>query len=142
MELSLLFGGSAMYQLQYHGVNVGYLDGDALVFTGFTSLDEAERAGDAGYLAMLEWLASRDRAGAEDTPTLHVALGEDSTSEWMGPNGHVLARIIRPAENDGFVIEFTLPNRLPTTLARQLASRIYHAMQARPRGNRPNGTEP
>jgi hypothetical protein len=139
MELSLQFGGSAMYQLQYGGVNIGYLDADALVFTGFTSLEEAERAGDAGYLAMLDWLANRNEVGADGTQTLHVALGEDSTSEWMGPNGHVLARIIRPADDDAFVIEFTLPERLPTTSARQLASRIYHAMRTS-RGM-PNGAE-
>jgi hypothetical protein len=140
MELSLLFGGSSMYQLQYHGVHVGYLTADTLVFTGFTSLDQAERAGDAGYLAMLDWLSSRDQASAGDTPTLHVALAEDRTSEWMGQDGHVLARIIRPTHDAGFLIEFTLPDRLPTTLARQLASRIYRAMRTGPRGSTPNGS--
>jgi hypothetical protein len=129
MELSLLFGGSATYQLQHDGVNVGYIEGDSLVFTGFASLAEAERAGDAGYIAMLDWLADRERPAREGTRTLHVAVGEDSTSEWMGPNGTVLARLIRPADNAGFVIDFSLPPGLPTTLARQLASRIYHAMQ-------------
>lgn len=139
MELSLLFGGSSMYQLQHNGVSVGYIDRDSLVFTAFTSLAEAERAGDAGYIAMLDWLADRQPRAREDTQTLHVAVGEDSTSEWIGPNGHVLARIIRPADDNGFLIDFTLPARLPTTLARQLASRIYHAMRTvRHESSQPN----
>jgi hypothetical protein len=142
MELSLLFGGSSLYQLQHNGISVGYIEGDSLVLTGFQSLAEAESAGDAGYIAMLDWLAERERPGREGTRTLHVAVGEDSTSEWIGPNGHVLARIIRPAENDGFVIDFTLPPRLPTTLVRQLASRIYGAMQAARRESQPNVAHP
>lgn len=138
MELSLVFGGSATYELQHDGVSVGYLEGDSLVFTGFRSLADAERAGDAGYIATVGWFANRQRSAPDDTPTLHVAVGEDSMSEWIGPNGQALARIIRRAEDDGFLIDFRLPPRLPTTLVRRLASRIYHAMQATSRQSAPN----
>ena len=99
MTLSLLFGGSSMYRLVQADIDVGWLAGDSLVFTGFDSLAGAERAGDAGYIALLEWLASRGETTGEDEMALHVAVGEDDMSEWIGPKGKVLARIIRPAED-------------------------------------------
>jgi hypothetical protein len=60
MELSFVFGGSTMYQLQHHGANVGYLDVDVLVFTGFASFEEAERRAMRGIspcsvLPALDW---------------------------------------------------------------------------------------
>jgi len=129
MTLSLLFGGSTMYRLVHADLDVGWLAGDSLVFTGFDSLAEAERAGDAGYIALLEWLASRSDATGEEAMALHVAIGEDDMSEWIGPSGEVLARTIRPAGDDGFVIEFTLPPRIHTVAAAGAASRIFDAMQ-------------
>ena len=129
MTLSLLFGGSSMYRLVHADIDVGWLAGDSLVFTGFDSLAEAERAGDAGYIALLEWLASRSDTTGEEEMALHVAIGEDDMSEWIGPSGKVLARIIRPAEDNGFVIEFTLPPRVHTIAAARAASRIFDAMQ-------------
>jgi hypothetical protein len=128
MTLSLLFGGSSMYRFVHADLDVGWLAGDSLVFTGFHSLAEAERAGDAGYIALLEWLASRSDTTGEEM-ALHVAIGEDDMSEWIGPSGKVLARIFRPAEDNGFVIEFTLPPRVHTVAAARAASRIFEAMQ-------------
>jgi len=128
MTLSLLFGGSSMYRLVHADTDVGWLAGDSLVFTGFASLAGAEHAGDAGYIALLEWLRSRGETG-NDEMALHVALGEDEMSEWMGPNGKILARIVRPAEDQGFIVEFTLPPRVHTVAAARVASRIFDAMQ-------------
>jgi hypothetical protein len=102
MTLSLLFGGSSMYRLVHADIDVGWLAGDSLIFTDFDSLAEAERAGDAGYVALLERLASRGETTGEDDMALHVAVGEDDMSEWIGAKGKVLARIIRPAEDEGF----------------------------------------
>jgi hypothetical protein len=129
MTLSLLFGGSSMYRLVHADLDVGWLAGDSLVFTGFDSLAEAERAGDAGYIALLEWLASRSDATGEGEMALHVAIDEDDMSEWIGPSGKVLARVSRPAGDECFVIEFTLPPRLHTADAARAASRIFDAMQ-------------
>jgi hypothetical protein len=129
MTLSLLFGGSSKYRLVHADLDVGWLAGDSLVFTGFDSLAQAERAGDAGYIALLEWLASRGHTTGENEMALHVAIGEDNMSEWIGPNGKVLARIFRPAEDEGFVVEFTLPPRVHTVAAARAASRIFEAMQ-------------
>jgi hypothetical protein len=129
MTLSLLFGGSSMYRLVHADLDVGWLVGDSLVFTGFDSLADAERAGDAGYLAVLEWLASRSDTNGEQEMALHVAIGEDDMSEWIGPNGKVLGRIIRPADEEGFVVEFTLPPRVHTVAAARVASRIFDAIQ-------------
>jgi hypothetical protein len=140
MTLSLLFGGSSMYRLVHAGGDVGWLAGDTIVFTGFDSLAEAERAGDAGYVALLEWLASRDQRMDEGELALHVAVGEDEMSEWMGPSGSVLARIIRPAEDEGFVIELTLPPRIHTAAAAHAASRIFDAMQTALQDARPHPT--
>ena len=130
MALSLLFTGSPRYRLMNGDRAVGWLTGDSLVFGGFSSLADAERAGDAGYIALLDWLQSRQRMARQQTTTLHVAVGEDHLSEWLGPNGHVLARIIRPVEDDSFVVEFTLPSHIPTVAAAEAASRIYDAMRA------------
>src|SRR3954453_18050069 len=104
MTLSLLFGGPAMYRLMHADVEVGWLASDSLVFSGFDSLEEAERAGDAGYIALLESLARRSDMAGEAEMVLHVAIGEDDISEWIAPNGKVLARIIRPSEDERFVI--------------------------------------
>jgi hypothetical protein len=129
MTLSLLFGGSSMYRLVHADLDVGCLAGDSLVFTGFDSLAEAERAGDAGYIALLEWLGSRSGTSGEEEMALHVAIGEDDMSEWLGPNGKVLGRIIRPADEEGFVVEFTLPPRVHTVAAARAASRIFDAIR-------------
>jgi hypothetical protein len=131
MTLSLLFGGPSMYRLVHGDVDVGWLGEDVLVFSGFDSLADAETAGDAGYIALLDWLASRSGRRGENQMALHVAVGEDDVSEWIGPNGKVLARIIRPAEDEGFVVEFTLPPRVHTTAAARAASRIFDAMHGR-----------
>jgi hypothetical protein len=140
MTLSLLFGGSSMYRLVHADLDVGWLAGDSLAFTGFDSLADAERAGDAGYLALLEWLASRSETSSEEKMALHVAIGEDDMSEWIGPNGKVLGRIIRPAEEESFVVEFTLPPRVPTVAAARAASRIFDAMRTTMREAWPHAT--
>jgi len=41
MTSSLLFAGSSTYRLIHDGLDVGWLVGDTLVFTGFQSLAEA-----------------------------------------------------------------------------------------------------
>ena len=128
MSLSLYFGGSFTYRLVDGDRDVGWLRGDSLVFAGFDSLADAERAGDAGYVALLDWLASRQRGNPDEGTTLHVAVGEDELSEWFGPNGHVLARIVRPGEDDGFVVEFTLPPGVHTAAVAKAARRIYDAI--------------
>ena len=140
MTLSLLFGGSSMYRLMYADLDVGWLAGDSLVFSGFDSLGEAERAGDAGYIALLEWLASCRGKNAGEEMALHVAIGEDDMSEWIGPNGKVLARRVRPAEEEGFVVEFTLPPRVHTVAAARAASRIFDAMQTTMHDTWPHAT--
>jgi hypothetical protein len=128
MSLALYFGGSATYRLVDGDRDVGWLHEDSLVFAGFDSLADAERAGDAGYVALLDWLASRRRSNRNEGTTLHVAVGQDELSEWIGPNGNVLARIIRPAEGDRFIVEFTLPARIHTAAVAQAAQRIYEAI--------------
>lgn len=129
MTLSLLFGGSAMHRLVHADLDVGWLAGDSLVFTGFASLAAAERAGDAGYIALLEWLANRSNMSGEDEMAVHVAIGEDDKSEWIGPTGELLARIIQPDDGEGFAVEFTLPSSVHTVAAVRAASRIFDAMQ-------------
>jgi hypothetical protein len=118
-----------MYRLVHADIDVGWLEEDSLVFTGFDSLAEAERAGDAGYIALLEWLASRSDTSGNEEIALHVAIGEDDMSEWIGPNGKVLGRIIRPADDEGFVVEFSLPPGVHTVGMARAASRIFGAMQ-------------
>lgn len=129
MSLSLYFGGSSTYRLVDGDRDVGWLNGDSIVFAGFDSLADAELAGDAGYVALLDWLASRQRGNPDEGTTLHVAVGEDKLSEWIGPNGHVLARIIRPAGDDGFIVEFTLPPRVHTAAVANAARRIHDAIR-------------
>jgi len=41
-----------------------------------------------------------------------------------------LARIIRPVDDEGFVVEFTLPRMLHTVAAARVASRIFDAMRS------------
>jgi len=132
VTLALLFGGSAMYRLVHADLDVGWLAGDSIVFTGFASLAAAERAGDAGYIALLEWLASRSNMSGEDEMAVHVAIGEDDMSEWIGPNGEMLARVIQPDKREGFAVEFMLPPRVHTVAAARAASRIFDAMQMIP----------
>ena len=129
MSLSLYFGGSSTYRLVDGDRDVGWLHGDSLVFAGFDSLADAERAGDAGYVALLDWLASRQRGNPEEGTTLHVAVGEDELSEWIGPNGHGLARIVRPAGDDSFTVEFTLPPHVHTAAVATAARRIYDVIR-------------
>jgi hypothetical protein len=140
VTLSLLFGGSSRYRLVHDGRDVGWLAGDALAFTGFDSLAEAERAGDAGYVALLEWLGRASDSVDEETMRIHVAVDENDLSEWIGPNGKALARIIRPADDDGFVIEFTLPRSVHTVAAAGAASRIFDAMHTTMHGAWPHVT--
>lgn len=130
MALSLLFVGTSRYQLVHDDRVVGYLEGDSLVFTGFESLMDAEHAGDAGYVALLEWLAGPEYGRRDEPLEIHVAVGEDHSSEWIGPNGRVLARIIRPDADEHYLIEFRLPPELPVTLMHRAASRIAEAMLA------------
>ena len=140
MTLSLLFGGSSTHRLVHDGRDVGWLVGDALAFTGFDSLAAAERAGDAGYVALLEWLGGASASVDEETMRIHVAINENDMSEWIGPNGKALARIIRPAEDEGFVIEFMLPRSVHTVAAARAASRMFDAMQASMHGAWPHVT--
>lgn len=139
MSLALYFGGSATYRLVDGDRDVGWLHEDSLVFAGFESLADAERAGDAGYVALLDWLASRRRSKRHEGTTLHVAVGQDELSEWIGPDGTVLARIIRPAEGDGFIVAFTLPPRIHTAAVAQAAQRIYEAISRDTAGGCPPG---
>jgi hypothetical protein len=134
MTLSLLFGGSSTYRLIHDGLDVGWLAGDALVFTGFDSLAEAERASDAGYVALLDWFGGAGDASDEERMRIHVAIDENDVSEWIGPNGKALARIIQPAEDEGFVVEFALPRSVHTVAAARVASRMFDAMHATTRG--------
>ena len=117
-----------MYRLVHDGLDVGWLAGDSLVFTGFGSLAEAKRAADVGYIALLEWLGSASHTAGEEKMAQHVAIGEDDLSEWIGPNGKALARIVRPAEDEGFVVELTLPRSVHTVAAARAASRMFDAM--------------
>jgi hypothetical protein len=137
MTLSLLFGGSSMH-LVHDGLDVGWLAGDSLVFTGFDSLAEAERAGDAGYVALLEWLGSAGDGADDEKTRIHVAVGEDDLSEWIGPNGKALARVIRPADDESFIVEFTLPRSIHTVAAARVASRMFDAMHTAMRGAWPD----
>jgi hypothetical protein len=123
MTVSLLFSESSTYRLIHDGRDVGWLAGNSLVFTGFDSLDEADRAGDAGYLALLNWLD-----------------GASATTEWSGQNGRALARVIRPAEDEGFVVEFTLPRSVHTVAAARAASRMFDAMRRALHGAWPHTT--
>jgi hypothetical protein len=140
VTLSLLFGGSSTYRVVHDGHDVGWLLRDSLVFTGFDSLAEAERAGDAGYVALLEWLGRASDVVDEETLRIHVAIDENDMSEWIGPNGKALGRISRPAEDDGFVVEFTLPRSVHTIAAARAASRMFDAMRMAVHGAWPHAT--
>jgi hypothetical protein len=134
MSLTLLFGAaSSMYRLVDGARDVGTLAGERLVFTGFSSLLDAERAGDAGYVALLAWLAERAECREAGERTLHVAVNEDALSEWIGPDGRVMARILRAGTgaSERFEVEFTLPADVHTGDAARLATRIYDAMERR-----------
>ena len=130
MALSLEFGRTSGHRLVEAGLHVGWLAGDKLRFIGFETLVDAECAGDAGYVALLQWLESRQRREHEDRPALHVALSPDGRSEWIGPNGRALARMLGPDGGDRFSIEFTLPERLHIAAAARAASHVYDAMRA------------
>jgi hypothetical protein len=138
MTVSLLFGGSSTYRLIHDGFDVGWLAGDSLVFTGFDSLAEAERAGDAGYVALLEWLSSTSDSADDERIRIHVAIDENDMSEWIGPDGKALARIVRPAEDVGFVVEFTLPRSVHTVAAARAASWMFDAMHTTAHGTWPH----
>jgi hypothetical protein len=140
MALTLLFDGSSTYRLVYRELDVGWLVGDSLVFTGFGSVAEADRAGDAGYIALRAWLDRAGETAGEEKMTPRVAIDKDDMSEWIGPNGKALARIIRPAEDDGFVVEFTLPRSVHTVAAARAASRMFAAMQTTMHGAWPHAT--
>ena len=140
MTLSLLFDGSSMYRLVYRDIDVGWLVGDSLVFTGFGSLAEAERAADAGTIALRDWLGSGSETAGKENMTPGVAIDKNDMSEWIDPNGKALARIIPPAEDDGFVVEFTLPRSVYTVAAARAASRMFAAMQTTMHGAWPHAT--
>lgn len=131
MTLSLVFGGSSTYRLADDGLDVGWLAGDSLVFTGFESISEAARAADAGYVALLDWLDKVSDTDDDENTRIHVGIDETDVSEWIGPNGKALARIIRPDEDKGFVVEFMLPRSVHTVAAARVASHMFDAMHTR-----------
>ena len=139
MKVSLLFAGSSTYRLIHNGFDVGWLAGDSLVFTGFDSLAEAECAADAAYVALLESMGSASDSADEEKVRIHVAIDENDMSEWIGPNGKGIARIIRPADVEGFVVEFTLPRSVHTVAAPRAASRMFDAMRTAMHGAWPHG---
>ena len=141
MTLSLLFAGSSTYRLIHDRLDVGWLVGDTLVFTGFRSLAEAERAGDAGYIALLDWLDGTSDVADEEKMRIHVAIDENDMPEWIGPTGKALARIIRPAEDEGLVVEFKIPRTVYTVAAANAASRMFDAMHATLGGEWPRRVE-
>jgi hypothetical protein len=128
MGLSLTFAGPSTYRLVDDGVDVGRLAGNLLVFSGFATQHEAEHAGDAGYVALLQWMAYRKGGVREDFPAVHVALSENGTSEWLGPDGESLARAIPSSDPQGFVLEFTLPEDLYTAVAARAAIHVYESI--------------
>ncbi len=55
MALSLVFERPSTYRLVDNGVDVGHLTENLVVFTGFPTMQDAEHAADAGYVALLHW---------------------------------------------------------------------------------------
>jgi hypothetical protein len=128
MALSLVFEGPSTYALVDNGVDVGCLTQNLLVFTGFPTMHDAEHAADAGYVALLHWLAYRRGGVREDAPALNVALSEDGTSEWIGPEGDSLVRVIRSPDSRRFALEFLLPKGLYTAMAAHAATHVHEAI--------------
>jgi hypothetical protein len=128
MALSLVFEGPATYRLVDNGADVGCLAENLLVFTGFPTMHDAELAADAGYVALLHWLAHRRGDVREDAPALNVVLSEDGTSEWIGPEGTSVARVIRSPDSRHFELEFLLPKGLYTAVAAYAATHLYEAI--------------
>jgi hypothetical protein len=128
MALSLVFEAPSTYRLLDNGTDVGRLAENRLVFTGFATMHDAEHAGDAGYVALLHWLAYRRGGVREDVPSVHVAVSEDGTSEWIGPEGQSLVRVIHSRDPESFALELILPKDLYTAVAARAATHLYEAI--------------
>jgi hypothetical protein len=132
MAWSLEFERESTYRLLDNGMDVGRLVGNTLVVSGFANTDEAERAADAGYAALLRLLAYHRGTTVHRSPAVHVAVNEDGTSEWIGPMGESLARILDPGNHESISVEFTLLRDPYTTVATSAAMHVYQSvMEAR-----------
>jgi hypothetical protein len=128
MARSLEYQGASTYRLLDNGMDVGRLVGNTLVVSGFANINEAERAADAGYAALLRLLAYHRGTVMHRPPGVHVAVSEDGASEWIGPMGEPLARIVDPGNHESISVEFTLLRDPYTTVATSAAMHVYHAV--------------
>ena len=128
MARSLEYEGASTYRLLNNGMDVGRLAGNTLVLSGFANTDEAERAANAGYAALLRLLAYHRGTVVHRPPGVHVAVSEDGALEWIGPMGEPLARIVDPGNHESISVEFTLLRDPYTTVATSAAMHVYHAV--------------
>lgn len=147
MFLSLLFRGARGYTLLHGTREVGSLNGSVLRFHPFATETDAIRAADAGYHALLRWLAARTdvqpvgpRPGGAPPPADAESSG-DSPPRWAGPDGAPIARLARhpsgarqESHHDvtraepAHAVEFVLPEDVYAAVALQPAQRIHEAM--------------
>lgn len=128
MARSLEFERASTYRLLDNGMDVGRLVGNTLVVSGFANVDQAERAADAGYAALLQLLAYHRGTTVNQPMPVHIAVSENGTSEWIGPTGESLVRIIDPGNHESISVEFTLLRDPHTTVATSAAMHVYQAM--------------
>jgi hypothetical protein len=129
MGISFLLEGPRRYCLVDDGSEVAWIDEDAMEFRGFATRSEAERAADAGYARLLDWLRSNVNDPIYRPTRLHAVVDADGRSEWIGPDGRALTRLVRPEEDGEFTVALKLPLTLPTTVLARAASNVYDAMR-------------
>jgi len=66
MTSSLLFAGSSTYRLIHDGLDVGWLLETHSYSLAFSRSRRPERAGDAGHVALLDWLDGTSEVADEE----------------------------------------------------------------------------
>ncbi len=120
--------GPSTYGLTAAGKSIGWVKGRTIHVGGFAHADDALAAGEAGYLALVRWVARRRGEILSDPPPIHVAATDDGSFEWLEPNGDCAARLVVESDVGGFGVDLTLPGGLLTAVAAGAVAQICNAM--------------
>lgn len=120
--------GQATYGLTAAGKSIGWVRGRTIHVGGFAHADDALAAGDAGYLALVRWVARRRGEGFSEPPPVHVAATDDGSFEWLTPAGECAARLVLASDVGGLGVDFTLPDGLLPAVAARAVAQICNAM--------------